>query len=55
MAYSDENTGMPLALYQGRLIGPTKIWKVGYPDNLTIPPEYYKNELPDERVNEIRR
>lgn len=55
MAYSDENTGMPLALYQGRLIGPTKIWKVSYPNNLTIPPEYYKNELPDERVNEIRR
>ncbi|MBU2637810.1 MAG: hypothetical protein KJ955_02460 [Nanoarchaeota archaeon] len=55
LAYSDENTGMPLALYQGRLIGPMKIWKVDYPEGLNVPPEYYKNELPDPRVNEIKK
>lgn len=53
-AYSDENTGMPLALYQGRLIGPTKIWKVDYPRDLKVPPEYYKDELPDPEVNVIK-
>ncbi|MFA5887115.1 MAG: STT3 domain-containing protein [Candidatus Nanoarchaeia archaeon] len=55
LAYSDENTGMPLALYQGRLIGPTKIWKVDYPEGLKIPPEYYKDELPDPEIDKIKR
>lgn len=55
LGYSDEETGMPLALYQGQLIGPLKIWKVSYPDNLTIPPEYYKNEVPDMSVKEVKR
>ncbi|MFH0876149.1 MAG: STT3 domain-containing protein [archaeon] len=48
--YTDENTGMPLALYQGRLIGPLKIWEISYPDNLTIPEEYYGTEEPDPEV-----
>lgn len=55
LAYSDENTGMPLAIYQGRLIGPLKIWKITYPDNLSVPPEYYKNELPNPDLNKIKR
>lgn len=55
LAYSDENTGMPLAIYQGRLIGPLKIWKITYPDNITVPPEYYKNELPDPALNDIKK
>lgn len=55
LAYSDENTGMPLALYQGRLIGPMKIWKVTYPDNLIVPLEYYKNEVPDPEVEIVKK
>ncbi|MFH1444872.1 MAG: STT3 domain-containing protein [Nanoarchaeota archaeon] len=45
--YTDENTGMPLALYQGRLIGPLKIWEISYPDDLVIPEEYYGTEEPE--------
>jgi hypothetical protein len=55
LAYSDENTGMPLAVYQGRLIGPLKIWNITYPDNLYVPPEYYKNEVPDPEVELVKR
>ncbi|MDI6737761.1 MAG: STT3 domain-containing protein [Nanoarchaeota archaeon] len=55
LAYSDENTGMPLALYQGRLIGPFKIWKVDYPENITVPEEYYGNIPADPEVSKPRR
>lgn len=55
LAYSDENTGMPLAIYQGRLIGPLKIWNITYPDSLYVPPEYYKNEVPDPEVEVVKR
>lgn len=55
LAYSDENTGMPLAVYQGRLIGPLKIWAITYSDNLYVPPEYYTNELPDPEVEVVKR
>lgn len=40
LVYNDEST-MPLSLYQGRLIGPLKIWEVSYPNNLDVPEEYY--------------
>ena len=49
--YNDGDS-VPLALYQGRLIGPFKIWEVHYPDNLTIPEEMYITELP-EGVNTV--
>jgi len=55
LAYSDENSGMPLGLYQGQLIGPIKIWEVSYPDDLVIPPEYYINAMPDPKLNEVKR
>jgi hypothetical protein len=54
IAYSDES-GMPLAIYRGRLIGPLKIWDITYPENLTIPPEYYGTTLPDPKVDSVRR
>ena len=45
--YTDADKGMPLVIYQGRLIGPLNIWEISYPDNLTIPPEYYGTEEPE--------
>ncbi len=46
--YTDEDKGMPLVVYQGRLIGPLKIWNVTYPENLVVPKEYYGTEEPAE-------
>jgi len=54
LAYSDENSGMPLGMYNGQLIGPLKIWEVSYPDDLVIPPEYYINQMPDIKLNEVK-
>jgi asparagine N-glycosylation enzyme membrane subunit Stt3 len=31
----------PLMIYEGRIIGPLKIWEVSYPEDLEIPKEYY--------------
>ncbi len=45
-AYTDA-ANIPLALYNGRLIGPLMIWEIRYPDNLQIPEEYYKRQFPD--------
>lgn len=41
LAYSDES-GMPIAIYNGRIIGPIKIWEVHYPKNITKDLEYQK-------------
>jgi len=40
LVYNDEKS-IPLAVYDWRVAGPLKIWEVSYPDNLTIPEEYY--------------
>ncbi len=53
LVYTDEEQ-MPLALYEGTLIGPLKIWEISYPDNLTIPPEYYGTTLPNPNVTKVR-
>ena len=53
VAYSDENS-IPLAIYNGRLIGPLKIWEVSYPDSLNIPEEYYGTEVLDSGVEKIK-
>ena len=54
LVYKDE--GIPLSFYEGRLIGPLKIWEVDYSDdNIRIVPEYLRPELPDPRVNLVRR
>ncbi|MFH0797815.1 MAG: hypothetical protein V1906_00220, partial [Candidatus Woesearchaeota archaeon] len=53
LVYTDE-AQMPLALYNGMMIGPLKIWEVSYPDNLIIPPEYYGTTVPAE-VEAVRR
>ena len=50
IAYTDEGS-IPLAMYNGVLIGPLKIWEIKYPkEGLNIPEYYYTNELPDPRV-----
>jgi dolichyl-diphosphooligosaccharide---protein glycosyltransferase len=47
LVYTDE-ASYPLMYYEGRIIGPMKIWEVSYPDDLNIPEEYYGTEIPDE-------
>ncbi|MEA3378600.1 MAG: STT3 domain-containing protein [Nanoarchaeota archaeon] len=54
LTYTDEDKGMPLAIYQGRLIGPLKIWEINYPENLTIPKEYYGHSIPEE-VRKVKK
>ncbi len=54
LAYTDESR-MPLAVYNGRLIGPLKIWTISYPDNLIIPKEYYGTTLPDKNVIKVKK
>ncbi|MBI5797839.1 hypothetical protein HZA98_02960 [Candidatus Woesearchaeota archaeon] len=51
LVYSDEQS-VPLSIYNGRIIGPIKIWEVAYPSNLSIPAEYYENTVP-EGVNTV--
>ncbi|MCD4666636.1 glycosyltransferase family 39 protein [archaeon] len=51
--YSDES-GMPLAIYNGRIIGPLKIWEISYPNDLDIPEEYYGTKLPNPNVQLVR-
>lgn len=54
LVYKDER--VPFAYYNGRLIGPIRIWEAEYSDkNIRTVPEYLKPELPDPRVNEVRR
>ena len=53
--YTDADKGMPLVIYQGRLIGPLDIWEINYPNNLTIPKEYYGTEEPDPEVTKVGR
>lgn len=49
----DDSDSVPLAVYNGRIIGPHKVWEVHYPENLTIGEEFYITELP-EGVNTVR-
>lgn len=41
----DDSQGMPLAIYQGRQIGPIKIWEINYPKNFTLTKEEYEYNL----------
>jgi len=45
--YSDDQS-VPLMTYDGRIVGPIKIWEVTYPEDLTIPEEYYGTVVPEE-------
>ncbi len=49
VAYSDEQQ-VPLAIYQGRLIGPLKIWEFTYPDTIKVNPIFLSTEFPNPNV-----
>ena len=44
--YSDQNE-VPIAYYQGRFIGPLKIWEVTYPNDIEDIPLYREQTLPE--------
>ena len=48
LAYTDEDV-LPLTIYNGRIIGPLKIWEINYPEGIEVNPKYLKGneELPD--------
>jgi len=46
VVYNDESN-LPLAIYQGRLIGPLKIWEISYPSDIKTNPDYLKATYPD--------
>ncbi len=46
LAYTDE-TSIPIAIFQGQIIGPLKIWKVSYPDSIKVRPEYLNTTGPE--------
>lgn len=41
----DDSQNFPLAIYQGRPIGPTKIWKITYPENYSLTKEQLEYNL----------
>ena len=43
--YGTSKSGVPLAIYQNRLIGPIKIWKINYPEGFKVDPEIEKRYL----------
>ncbi len=51
LIYDETTRGMPLAYYQGRLIGPHKVWKVNYPKDFKLTAEEYnfytRTDYPD--------
>ena len=52
LVYNDKDQ-LPLALYNGRTIGPLKIWEISYPANLEIPEYYYQDVLPNPNVKNL--
>lgn len=53
LAYSDENTGMPLLVYDGRLIAPMKIWNVTYDPGTKINQTYLETTYNDPTVTYV--
>jgi len=52
IVYNDEKE-MPLALYNGRIIGPLKIWQINYPENMKVNQTYVQTNFPDISVTKI--
>src|SRR3989344_3700377 len=50
--YNDEQN-MPLSVYNGRVIGPLKIWEISYPEDINVPDMYNVDKLPDPRVESL--
>ena len=55
LGYSDENTGMPFLLYQGRLIAPMKIWKINYPAEVKIDSQYLATTFVNPAVTYVKK
>ena len=53
LVYSDEGKGRPLIVYNGRLFGPLRIWKISYPSYIKENPEYLRIDFPDPRVTVV--
>lgn len=51
----EDGSRMPLAVFDGSLIGPIKIWEISYPENLDIPDYkfYVEDKLPDPNVTKV--
>ena len=49
LVYSDKDQ-MPLSIYNGRTIGPLKIWEITYPKGLQVPDEFYGTTDPNPNV-----
>ena len=45
LVYSDEQQ-LPLALFQGTVIGPLRIWEISYPEHIEENPSYLDTEYP---------
>ncbi|MBS3168162.1 glycosyltransferase family 39 protein [Candidatus Woesearchaeota archaeon] len=56
LAY-DDSYRTPLALYNGVMIGPLKIWEINYPNNLTLTEEelefFLRTTYPDENLSRV--
>ena len=53
LVYDDSSIWAPIMLYQGRVIGPMKIWEISYPNNLNIPKHFYNNSYIDPEVIKV--
>ncbi len=53
LVYSDEPTGVPFALYNGRPIGPLKIWEISYPIEIKENLEDLKTDFPSSGLYSI--
>ncbi len=49
----DDSDQMPLAFYNGRIIGPLKIWEISYPEKVEVPEEFYGTTFPDISVTYV--
>ena len=54
LAY-DDSRNIPLAIYNGRQIGPLKIWRINYPENFTITEQMRKDYIGKKHLNEAAR
>ncbi len=53
VAYNDAESGFPLAFYQGRLVGPLKIWEINYPKDIKTNPDYLSRVFLDLNVTKV--
>ena len=52
LVYSDEKD-VPLAIYNGRSIGPLKIWEINYPENIKENPDDLKTDFPSAELYRV--